>query len=128
MRKINSNGYGQKIIGCAAICLIVVPAICCFLCLVTKLAQFQFIAKVSLALGVVILLFLFVLLKVEFHQDKKLNQYYHANVEIRLPLKNGFFECQNCGNRQVKPEQKSCAVCGINFRNWSENNPDKDRQ
>ncbi len=128
MRKINSNGYGQKIIGGAANCFIVVPPICCLLWSSTKPDQFQVFAKVSLALGAVILLFLFVLLKVEFHQDRKLEQYYNANKGIRLPLKNGFFECQNCGNHQVKPEQKSCDVCGMNFENWSANNPDKKYQ
>ncbi|MEA4889036.1 MAG: class I SAM-dependent methyltransferase [Clostridiaceae bacterium] len=116
MKKINSISYGHKISSSAAICLIVVPAICYLLWSITKQAQFQLLAKVSLVLGFMILLFLFILLKIELYQDKKTNKYFKANTKIRLPLKNGLFECQTCGNNQVKPEQKSCTVCGTTFK------------
>lgn len=119
MKKINSIGYGHKIIDSAAICLFAVP-ICYFFWLITKQAQFQLFAKISLVLGLIILLFLYVLLKIELSQDKKTDQYFITNANTRLPLKNGLFECQTCGNNQVKPEQKSCTVCGTAFRNWSE--------
>lgn len=120
MKKINSIGYGHRIIGSAAICLFVLPSICYFLWLITKQAQFQLLAKVSLVSGFIILLFLFVLLRIELYQDKITNKYFKAHTKIRLPLKNGLFECQTCGNNQVKPEQKSCTVCGTIFNNWSE--------
>lgn len=126
--KINSIGYGHKIIGSAAICLIIVPTVCYLLWAITKQAQFLLLIKASLVLGFMILLFLFVLLKIEFYQDKKTNKYFKANTKIRLPLKNGLFECQTCGNNQIKPEQKSCTVCGINFRNWSEDGGNKKQQ
>lgn len=125
MKKINSINYGHKIIIGIVICMIVVPAICYLLWAITKQEQFQLFSKVSLVLGFMILLFLFVMLKIEFSQDKKINEYFKANKKIRLPLKNGFFECQACGNNQVKPEQKNCIVCGTNFRNWSEDDGNK---
>lgn len=123
MRKINSIGYGHKIINSAAILLIVVPAVCYLLSAVTKQLQFHLLAKISVALGFLVLLFLFVLLKVELFQDKKINECFKANRHIRILLKNGLYECQACGNNQVKQEEKSCKVCGMNFSNWSEHKP-----
>ncbi len=120
MKKINSINYGHKIISGAAICLIAIPAICCFLWSFTKQAQFQLFAKISLILGFMILLYLFVLLKIELFQDKKLEEYFKVNKKTRVALRNGLYECQNCGNTRVKSEQKSCIVCGTNFKNWSD--------
>lgn len=120
MKKINSIGYGHKILRSALICLIIIPSISYFLWKMTNKIQFQIVSKASVILGVIILLFLFVLLKIELYQDKKLDEYYRANAQSRLPLKNGLFECQICGNIRVKSGQKSCIVCGTNFKNWSE--------
>lgn len=128
MKKINSIGYGHKILCGAVICLIVAPVICYFLLIMTKLAQLQLLAKLSAVLGLIILLFLFVLLKIELYQDKKMDEYHKANSQSHLPLKNGLFECQTCGNNQVKPEQRSCIVCGTNFKNWSEDDGNKKQQ
>ncbi|MBE5965363.1 MAG: hypothetical protein E7255_00030 [Lachnospiraceae bacterium] len=125
MKKINSIGYGHKIICSAAVCLIALPIICYLLLSITKQAQFQLFAKASLVLGIMILLFLIVLLKIELYQDKKIDEHFKANTKIRLPLKNGLFECQTCGNNQVKTEQRSCIICGTNFENWSEDDGNK---
>ncbi len=125
MKKINSIGYGHKILWGAAICLIFVPVIDCFIWFMTKQVQFQLLAKLSLVLGFIALLFLFVLLKIELYQDKKLDEYHKANSKSREPLKNGLFECQTCGNNQVKPQQRSCIVCGTTFKNWSEDDGKK---
>lgn len=128
MKKINSNGYGHKIISGAAIFLIVIPALCNFFYTITKLSQFQLFVKISLTLGTLILLFLFILLKIEFLQDKKIDEYFMENKKIRLPLKNGLFECQVCGNNQIKPVQKCCIICGTTFMNWSEDDGNKRQQ
>lgn len=126
MKKINSINYGHKIISGAAICFIVIPAICYFLWSLTKLAQFQLIAKVSVILGFIILLFLFVLLKIELYQDERIDKYFNANKKKRVALRNGLFECQNCGNNQVKLKQKSCTICKTNFKNWSDDDGSKE--
>lgn len=86
MKKINSINYGHKIISSALICLIVVPAICYFLWSITMQEQFQLFATASLVLGFTILLFLFVLLKIELYQDKKIAEYYKANEKTRVAL------------------------------------------
>ena len=128
MKKINSNGYGLKVICGAAFFLFVIPAICYLLYSITKQSQYQQFFKISVALGGIILLFLFILLKIEFSQDKRIDEYFMANKKSRLSLKNGLFECQTCGNNQVKPEQKSCIICGTNFRNWSEDDGNERQQ
>lgn len=125
MKKINSIGYGYKILLGAAICLIIIPSVSYFFWQMTNRIQFYLVAKASVVVGIIIFLFLFVLLKIELYQDKKMDEYYMANAQSRLPLKNGLFECQTCGNTQVKPRQKSCIVCGANFKNWSEEDGNK---
>ncbi len=128
MKKINSIGYGHKILCGAGVCLIILPVIFHLLSAMTGQMQLQLLAKGFLVLGSILLLFLFLLLRIEFYQDKKIDQYYSANSRSRLPLKSGLFECQTCGNNQVKPEQRSCAVCGINFKNWSEDDGNRKMQ
>lgn len=116
MKKINSINYGYKIICGAAFCLIIVPICCHLLWTITNLSLLQLFAKVFIIIGFIILLFLFLLLKIELSQDKKINDYYKANSQCHLPLKNGLFECQSCGNNQVNAEHRSCIICGTNFK------------
>jgi rubrerythrin len=63
----------------------------------------------------VIVLFLFILLRIELQQDRKMLEYYQAHSQTCLPLDNGLYECQTCGCTQVKPGQKSCTICGTAF-------------
>lgn len=121
MKKINSIGYGHKILCAAAICLIVIPVTSHLLWITTSLVQFQLLVKMSSVLGLIILLVLFALLKVELYQDKKRDRFFEANSQTRVPLSNGLFECQTCGNNHVKPDQRSCTVCGTIFKNGGEN-------
>lgn len=117
MKKINSVGYGHKIIGAAVVFLVLIPAVTWLLSSITKQIAFLLFAKISLALGFAVLLFLLILLKIEFFQDKRIAKYFEANKNIKLRLKNGLCECQTCGNKQVKPEHKNCNVCGATFKN-----------
>ena len=126
MKKINSIGYGHKIILSAAILLVIVPVICYLLIAITKKPQFLLYSKISFVSGLMILLLLFVLLQIEFFQDRKIDAYFEANRYMQLALRNGLYECQACGNNQVKREQKSCNICGANFRNWGEHNGNND--
>jgi len=116
MKKINSINYGYKIICGAAFCIFIIPASCYLFWIITKLSLFQLLAKVFITIGVIILLFLFLLLKIELSQDKKINDYYKANSQCCLPLKSGLFECQTCGNNQVTREHGSCIICGTTFK------------
>lgn len=120
MKKINSINYGYKILSGALICFFVIPAISNVIWLITKQELIYSFAKLSLIVGAMIFLFLLLLLKVEFHQDKKMNDYFLANTKTRIPIKNGLYECQNCGNTHVKFEHKICNICGTNFKNRGE--------
>jgi len=72
----------------------------------------------SLVLGFLILLFFMGLLSVEFYQDKKINRQYTniKKTKTKTYIGNGSFECQSCGNRQVKDIDKNCNICGIKFK------------
>lgn len=114
MKKINSIGYGDKIIAAAAVLLTAMP-----LCLYIAGAMLPFPAaaliRISLAAGGLVILFLVALLTIEFRQDKKLIQYYALHQNIKLSLGNNRYECQSCGNRHLSAGDDICKVCGIRF-------------
>ena len=116
MVKINSHGYGYKILAAIAVFLVVIPAVLYGLSFVVVRIDFGMITQISLALGSLLLLFQLVLLIVELHQDRKINKRLEADLNRKLPLGNGLYECQACGNREVHPEQKLCGVCGAHFK------------
>ena len=116
MKKINSIGYADKIIGLAILFLVAIPILLYLVNLLLNMPILVILMKVSLSYGGLILIFLTVLLMIEFHQDKKLNKHFEDNKNVKLPLENGLYECQACGYRQVKHEQKNCIVCGIHFK------------
>lgn len=120
MRKINSIGYGHKIIGTASSFLVVIPVCSHLVSTFTSKAAFLLLSRISMLLGAFILLLLFGLLKIELFQDKKMNKYFESNKKTILALQNGLYECQSCGNRQVKLEHKNCYYCGVYFKNREE--------
>lgn len=67
MRKINSIGYADRIIGLATI----------FWRINHNLFS--------------------VLLVIEFQQDKRINKYHEDNKNVKILLGNGLYECQACG-------------------------------
>ncbi len=117
MKKINSNGYAHKIIGLAALFLFVIP-LCLFIFRSTfHIVFFSVLIYLSLVIGIMITLFFIGLLSVELHQDKKIDRQYAELRKKKLPLGNGKYECQACGNRQVSAETLNCNICGIRFTN-----------
>jgi O-methyltransferase involved in polyketide biosynthesis len=116
MKKINSIEYGHRILGGTAIFLIVIPAA---LYAIEHIVQDKILflcGKVSVTIGLGITVFLFILLSIEFHQDRKMYKKDKSNKNERHLLKTGFYECQMCGNRQVKSSDSYCRACGIKFR------------
>lgn len=116
MKKINSIGYGGKVIGCGIVLAAIVPLTLKLVSLLVEKPIFPLIGKISHGVGAVILIGFAVLLAIEFHQDKKLNIYYESKQNERRALPNNLFERTACGNRQVAPQDKSCHVCGIHFK------------
>lgn len=117
MKKINSIGYGAKVIGIGMLFALIIPIIISVISCFIELAFLNIFAKVSCIVGGIILFAFFILLMIELHQDKRLNSYYEGQKNRKLPLENGRYECQACGNREVGVKDKICRICGIEFRN-----------
>lgn len=113
MKKINSIGYGVKVISIGILCTFIIP-------IILYIVPFQWdllklLCKISFLVGILVLSLFFIWLKIELHQDKKINEYFKNNKNKKLSIGDGKFECQACGNRQVKLIDKRCSVCGIRF-------------
>lgn len=116
MKKINSIGYGVKILGYATIFTLVIPGIIKIVLLAYKNRILAACGKISFGIGIFIIVFFIGLLSVEFHQDKRMDLYYETKKDEKMDLRNGLYECQACGNRAVKSEDKYCGICGILFK------------
>jgi len=115
MKKIHSNRYCHKIIGLAGLLLAVIPFPFYVLHTVFHAIFFTVLMYISLITGFLVLIFLIVLLGIEFHQDKKIDLQYNILKKTKISLGNGFYECQLCGNRQVKKTDENCGICGVKF-------------
>jgi hypothetical protein len=67
--------------------------------------------RISFAIGAVVFVILLALIIVEQIQDHYIDIAYQKNRARRLPLGNGRYECQYCGNRKVTKNEKTCWVC-----------------
>jgi len=115
IKKINSIGYGHRIIGLALLFLALIP-ICCFVVeLIFQKTIFSTLRNISIGIGFLVSLFFIGLLSIEFCQDKKIEQQYSNIRRYKLKLDNGKFECQSCGNRQLMENEKNCVICGMKF-------------
>lgn len=122
MKKINSIGYGGRVIGVGTVLLAVVPLALKIASYLTGRLVFPLLSKISFGCGAVILVGFAILLAIELHQDKRLNNYYQNKMNERIALPNNLFECAACGNRQVAAHDTSCSVCGIRFKLEEEQN------
>ena len=69
----------------------------------------------AFVIGGLILAVFACLLLIELRQDKKLNQFYREHRNMKIPLKDGKYECGACGNRNVGVNRTYCDVCGCWF-------------
>lgn len=115
MKKINSIGYGGKVIGIGLLNVLVMPGILAGVNRWFDCHYISFVANVLLVVGSSILICFFLLLIIELRQDKKIDQYYsqHQNVKIELP--DGTWECGVCGSRMIGKDSTSCNTCGCNL-------------
>ncbi|HSK89192.1 MAG TPA: hypothetical protein VK880_12580 [Anaerolineales bacterium] len=68
--------------------------------------------KLSFAIGASVFVILLVLIIVEQIQDYHIDVQYRKDRNRKLPLADGNYECQYCGNQKVKEHDKTCPVCG----------------
>jgi len=116
MKKINSIWYGGNILGIGIIFAIVIPLLLYYTSFIFGLkANFSIPIRISIIMGVLILLLFLVLLAIELKQDKRINRLYSKTRNSKIALSNNIFECQNCGNRQIEKDDTFCKVCGIRF-------------
>ncbi len=126
MKKINSNSYGHKVIGLAALFLVPIPLCFYFLGLLFEKVFMAWI-YLSLAAGLFILLSFSVWLTIEFHQDRMIEQKYADIRKTKMLLENGVYECQSCGNRNIIITDNRCSICGVVFCADSEKSLGKER-
>lgn len=62
--------------------------------------------------GGVLAAVLLVLIVVEQIQDHLIDMAYQRNRGQKLRLTETYFECQFCGNRKVRAEDRQCLICG----------------
>jgi hypothetical protein len=115
--KLNLNGPGTTLCALIGIFGAVIPA---GLYIADRLLQLISVNSeiippligLSIGVGLVLLVLLVVLLIVEWVQDRHLDTIYRQNRHRKLPLSGSDYECQYCGNRQVKADDRHCRVCG----------------
>lgn len=114
MKKINSIGYGGKVIMIGSIFAFLLP----FLIYIFpyKSSILLLVYRISMSLGIIILVCFAIWLTIELHQDKKLNEYYNKSKNQKLEIGENVYECQACGNRQLKVTDQFCHICGIKFK------------
>lgn len=122
MKKINSIGYGGKILGLAVTFAFFIPVSIKLVMMFYENTLLAIFAKISLGIGIIILVFFAILLTIEFHQDKKQDLYYSTQRNVKLKLGKAAYECQACGNRRVTSTDKNCSICGIFFKDMGEKN------
>ncbi len=119
--KINSNGYGGRILAAIGICVLVLPIGCLLVAggldrLGIKSSVPILLMRISLTVGAVLAGLFVLLLVIELLQDRALNRYYVKNKKHKVQLTGGDYECQYCGARNIRATDKQCPFCGTEFQ------------
>lgn len=115
MKKINSIWFGSKIVGLGLLILLA-AFIFYIIYSITGEEIIKWLYIVSLIVSFIMFSAIVTILLIEFCQDKKINSYFHASRASRIMISNSMYECQNCGNQNVKLSDKNCNMCGIRFK------------
>ena len=123
MKKINSIHYGGKILLIGGTIGLLIPIILWLLSDDWSSPGLFLMAKIASFIGMLILLFFFVLLAIELYQDRKINKYYAAHKNVKIRRGDNQYECAACGNRCVQKEDMHCIICGIRFEEGKTKTP-----
>lgn len=115
--KLNSINYGEQFLGLVGLFGIAIPA---GLYVVEqglalfglRLSWLRSVLCGSAAIGIGLLVVFALLLTIEFTQDAYLNRQYRRTQNRKLKIADGIYECQYCGYRTVKANNRQCPVCG----------------
>lgn len=113
--KINSIGYGGKILVLIGVFLLLIPSLLLALQYFFYLPIIHALIRVSLIIGAIIVALFVLLLMVEFSQDRRINRYYASHTNMKIQLSDGRYECQSCGNTRLKASDRQCGICGVKF-------------
>lgn len=113
MKKINSIGYGGKVILVGCVFILIIPMLLSII--PYKRGVLLELSKISFIVGTLILVLFFIWLMIELYQDKKLFENYNQYMNQKILIGKNMYECQRCGNRQVKQSDKNCNICGNKF-------------
>ena len=102
MKKINSIGYGHRILGIALLFLVALPVCFYLLFVLFQAAILKILAYASLGIGILISVCFAGLLAIEFRQDQDIDYRYTTTLcKTKIRTGNGMFECHAFGNRHV---------------------------
>lgn len=111
-KKINSIHYAGKVIALGSWLIgFSVP----FLFL-SKYTVCFWIGRILVGLGAAVLLGIAIWLIIESIQDAYWEKHDMMERYSYKKVREGVYECQNCGNRNVKKGAKSCEICGCRFK------------
>lgn len=123
MKKINSINWGGKILGLIVILDAILPFSAFVLSKMGLRQSSSFLYKIAFGVGGIVTLTAFCILLLELHQDKKVDTYYLLHRKGKRPLTNGNYECEQCGNREVKDIDIYCPICHTQFENDQDKPP-----
>lgn len=116
MRVLNLNGPASKILTWIAIFLVAIPGLLYLVGLAylpgSLHTWLSLATRVSWIIGGLLVGGFMLLIILEQIQDKLLADDYLKNRNRKLKIAAGRYECQYCGNRDVKESDKTCQVCG----------------
>jgi hypothetical protein len=72
----------------------------------------EWLIHASLWAGAGLLLVFILLIIIEQLLDARFLWQYRSTLNRRIPLRNGYAECPNCGFQGVRQFESSCPVCG----------------
>lgn len=107
MKKINSIGYGRKVLFISFILGILIPLIFTFF---YQNSICRILLWVFLSIGMIIFFGFLIFLVIELNQDKRINQRYQRNHQHLLMIEPHLFECEACGARFDLPLEE-CPLC-----------------
>ncbi|MHB1131336.1 MAG: hypothetical protein ACYC4L_03000 [Chloroflexota bacterium] len=116
-RVIDLNGVSLPLLGAVGLCLVGAPAALWLVSLALSAVGLPAEAAIGLAwaslgLGLLLLAGFALRVVVEQVQDRLYDAHYRRTRRRRLPVGDGYYECQFCGNRRVAQWERRCTVCG----------------
>lgn len=117
MRRIlNLNQPSVTFLKMIGLFAVVIPAVLDCALLLLKQPEIRILLRslvnISFTIGAILFVLLTGLIIVEQIQDHYIDVQYQKNRGRKVPLDNGNYECQYCGNRKMQEKDKICEVCG----------------